>query len=154
MGPAGATGAQGPIGPAGPAGPAGATGAQGIQGIQGIQGVPGPTSIAACPAGYTTLQLTRSTLCYRRDVFNATWVGAQDRCYNTLGGGQLCTYAQMRRACATGGLALLSGTWLADRTGDDEALVTNGVDCNNFEGTANTLNNQGAMYCCLEWMKY
>ena len=38
--------------------------------------------------------------------------------------------------------------------GDDEANVTNGTDCNNFDGSASSLNNQGSAYCCLEWMKY
>jgi len=151
----------GPAGPQGIAGPAGSQGPQGLQGAtgptgpQGPQGIPGPTSIGACPAGYTTVNLLRSTLCVRREVFTTTWVGAQDRCNNVNSGGQLCTYAQLRRACANGGPAPIGGGWLADRTADDEAVITNGGDCNNFDGTSGALNQtQTAMYCCLEWMKY
>lgn len=164
MGLMGATGPMGPAGPVGPAGPAGAQGAQGLQGPagptgpQGPQGIPGPTSIAACPAGYTTVNLLRSTLCIRREVFTTTWAGAQDRCNNVLSGGELCTYAQVRRSCANGGPQPIGGggntSWLADRVADDESTITNGPDCANFDTTANTLNNQPAMYCCLEWMKY
>ena len=151
----GLIGATGPAGPAGPAGAQGLQGPAGPTGPQGPQGIAGPTSIAACPAGYTTLQLTRSTICSRREVFTTTWVGAQDRCNNVLGGGQLCTYSQMRRICANGGAQPIGGAWLADRTGDDAAVIANGGDCNNFDGISNALNQtQTAMYCCLEWMKY
>lgn len=150
MGPIGPQGPQGDPGPVGPAGPAGA------QGIQGIQGVPGPSSVAACPAGYTTVQLPRSTLCIRREVFATGWNAAQDRCNNTLSGGQLCTYSQLRRSCANGGLQPVSPSWLADRNGDDNVLFVNSADCANFDGNSGVLNNavQPAMYCCLEFMKY
>jgi hypothetical protein len=79
-----------------------------------------------------------------------------DRCYNTHSGGQLCTYAQLRRSCANAGLQPADGGWLADRLADDTVIYTNSVDCNNFDGTSGTLNGatQVAMYCCLEWMKY
>jgi hypothetical protein len=101
------------------------------------------------------VQLPRSTICVLREVFTTTWVGAQDRCNNVWSGGQLCTYSQMRRICANGGPAPIGGAWLADRVADDTAVITNGGNCNNFDGTSGALDQtQGAMYCCIEWMKY
>ena len=34
------------------------------------------------------------------------------------------------------------------------ALVTNGTDCNNFDGASTVTNSANGEYCCLEWMKY
>jgi hypothetical protein len=163
----GATGPQGPIGPIGPQGakgdtgatgsqgPIGQTGATGATGPQGPQGIPGPTSVAACPGGYTLVNLPRSTLCIRRDDFATTWAGAMDRCTQTHSGGHLCTYGEMRRSCANGGLQPQINAWLGDRFLDDQALFVNIADCNNFDGVvANVHANQPAMYCCLEFMKY
>jgi hypothetical protein len=159
-------GPQGPVGPAGPQGPKGDTGAQGLQGPQGPagaqgpagpqgpQGVPGPTSVAACPNGYSTLQLPRSTLCIRREVVARTWWGAVDYCNSVLGGADLCSYAQVRKACVAGTLQPTPNTWMGDRTADNEALAVNFADCNDFDMVANVHANQPAMYCCLEWMKY
>ena len=136
----------------------GVQGPQGIQGIQGIQGFPGPSSVAACPAGYTKVELPRSTLCIRRENFVGTWSAALDRCTDIFSGGGLCTYQQLRRSCTHGGLGPIGGgantSWLGDRSGDDGAVSTNGNDCANFDGTSNTLNNLNFMYCCLEFMKY
>jgi hypothetical protein len=43
---------------------------------------------------------------------------------------------------------------LADRTGDNEALIVNSANCNDFDGVSNANNNQTGQYCCSEWMKY
>jgi hypothetical protein len=165
IGPQGATGATGPIGPqgpqgatgaAGPQGPAGAQGPAGPQGPQGPQGVPGPTSIAACPSGYTTVNLNRSTLCIYRDVFTSSWTSGQNWCYALFSGASICTHEQIRRACNNGGIgfAPATGTWLADRPDDDDALTVNSANCANFDGMAAATSTQPATYCCLEWMKY
>jgi hypothetical protein len=136
-------GAQGPAGPAGPAGP------------QGPQGVPGPTSIAACPGGYTTIQLPSSTLCIYNDTFSSTWPSGQNWCENLFGGANVCTYEQIRKACNGFGYVIPADRWLGDRTADDEVLFTNGTSCGNFDGVANAINTtKPGTLCCLEWMKY
>ncbi len=153
----GAQGPQGPIGPpgaVGPTGPAGANGATGATGPAGPAGPAGPTSIAACPSGYTTIQLSKSTLCIYRDAFTSTWNSGTGWCYGLFGGASICTHEQMRRACSQGSFTLASGTWLRDRSGDDAALFVNGTDCNNFDGASAVGTGQPATYCCLEWMKY
>ena len=38
-----------------------------------------------------------------------------------------------------------AGTWMSDRTGDDQAAVTNGAGCSNFDGVVNTWNRQAAI---------
>jgi hypothetical protein len=107
-----------------------------------------------CPAGYTTISLPASTLCTERVVSTQNWFGASDLC-NTNAGARLCTYQQMRRACASGKVTLVVGSWLADRMGDDAALFVNLADCTNFDGVVNALpGTQPAAYCCLEWMRY
>lgn len=44
--------------------------------------------------------------------------------------------------------------WLLDRTGNNEAVATDGVNCNDFDAPTNTTTNLNGGYCCLEWMKY
>jgi hypothetical protein len=51
-------------------------------------------------------------------------------------------------------MPLVTGTWLADRTADNEALIVNIANCADFDGVANVNNNQTGQYCCSEWMKY
>jgi hypothetical protein len=121
-------------------------------GQQGATGEPGPTNIASCPSGYTTIPRTNSTLCVQRIVSPQTWLGATDLCNNNAGA-LLCTYQQMRRACLSS-VSLVADSWLADRMGDDAALIVNSSDCSNFDGVASSLFVHSAAYCCLEWMKY
>ena len=168
QGPAGTIGPVGPTGPAGatgaigPTGPAGATGATGAVGPTGPSGPAGPTSVATCPTlsgsgvtPFTTVQLTRSTLCIARDVFTNNWNSGQGYCYSLYSGASLCTHDQVRRACNNGGMAApVINTWLGNRTADDEALVVNIANCDNFDGAATVTNTQAGQYCCLEWMKY
>lgn len=154
-GPKGDTGATGPQGPTGATGPTGAAGPVGPTGATGPQGPPGPSSIAACPPGYTTIQHAHSTLCIYNDTFTSTWNSGSHWCGSLFGGATLCTYNQIRRACDAGGFAIPADRWLQDRVGDDLAVFTNGTACDNFDGTANTLNvSKGGSLCCLEWMKY
>lgn len=162
QGPQGLTGAQGPQGELGPQGPTGAQGPRGEtgpQGVTGAQGPAGPTSVANCPAnpgpvGFTQLDSTHSTLCVLRDPFLATWDRGEEWCGLYYSGATICTHRQMRRACKSGGLVLTTGTWLADRVGDNQALFVNSTACDDFDGVATTTNTQPATYCCLEWMKY
>jgi hypothetical protein len=155
----GAAGAAGPQGPVGPAGAVGATGAQGPQGLTGAAGPAGPagpTSIAACPAGFTTVNLARSTLCVFRDAFTNNWGSGVNFCNGFAQGAEMCTHQQIRRACNLGGMALVANTWLADRIADDTVAYVNGADCNNFDGSsdAGPGTTRSGQYCCLEWMKY
>ncbi len=175
-GPAGPEGPQGIQGPQGSQGAPGATGAQGPQGLQGVQGPqglpgpqgpegqPGPTSIAACPAGFTTYTLLRSTLCVVRDAATSTWNSAENRCYTNRSGASLCTHDQIRRACnhpGTSNSPLAGAGWLGNRIADDDVLIvntsgTNQAACDNFDGedSAGDGSTQPAAYCCLEWMNY
>lgn len=110
--------------------------------------------VATCPAGFTTIDFTASRLCIYNDAFSTTWLSATGWCYNLFGGSSLCRHEQIRRACAYGGFALTAGRWLADRSGDDNALTVNGTDCNNFDGTANANNaSQNGEYCCIEYWR-
>ncbi len=106
----------------------------------------------------TLVNLPRATLCVGQDVFTtSTWSTAQGFCHSFVQNSQLCTYEQVRRACNNGGQTVTAGRWLRDRVGDDLALVTNGTDCNNFDGVVNAISgagSQGGSYCCLEWPKY
>jgi hypothetical protein len=155
MGPAGPQGVQGVKGDKGDVGAQGPAGVQGPAGPQGPQGIPGPTSIAACPAGYTKLEYTRSTLCIRNVVSAANWNTAAAACYNLNSGGSLCRHEQVRRACNISNLALAQPRWLADRVADDDAVHTNSTACDNFDGTADgNGTNLAGFYCCLEYMKY
>ena len=114
--------------------------------------------MAACPANNTTVPLPRSTLCILRTGLpngQQSWSLALDYCTANFSGGTLCTFQQLHRSCKNGGLQPIAGAWLGDRTADDEAALTNGGnDCNNFDAVGSSLGNQGAAYCCLEWMKY
>jgi hypothetical protein len=153
QGPAGDKGATGPQGPEGPVGPQGAVGPAGPQGIQGIQGPPGPQSHDTCPANYTKVSLTRSTLCIREFGTTTNWNTAQINCNNNADGGALCTHLQLRRACSHGGVPIVVNRWLGDRVSDDAALRTNMADCGNFDEENDIGDNHG-YYCCVEWMKY
>jgi len=57
-------------------------------------------------------------------------------------------------SATNGGFALTANTWLADRSGDDTALIVNGTSCDNFDGVAGAGAQMSGQYCCLEWMKY
>ncbi|MCY1010974.1 hypothetical protein OV079_36490 [Nannocystis pusilla] len=156
---------QGPAGPEGPTGPTGATGPQGPQGPkgdtgpQGPQGVPGPTSVAACPnyPAFSTFQVNTATslLCLYYDTAggNQNWYQSADRCRTAYGGAYLCTYEQVRRACATG-MTLQLNTWMGDRVDDDRGIRVNDTNCANFDEDENFGSAFGARYCCLQWMKY
>jgi hypothetical protein len=150
----GPPGPQGEAGPAGPQGPFGPAGPQGATGPAGPQGDPGATSIAACPAGFTTIQFVRSTLCVLNDTFSNTWNQGQGYCYTLYQGASLCRHEQLRRACSNGAFTLVAGRWMADRVGDDLALATNSTDCLNFDAGIAVGSQQSGNYCCLEWMKY
>ena len=49
------------------------------------------------------------------------------------------------------GLSLTTNLWLADRTNDDEAILTNrtGTYNYNFDTTANPTSNFDGGYCCI-----
>jgi hypothetical protein len=67
----------------------------------------------------------------------------------------MCTHEQIRRACNNGGFgAPVVNTWLQNRAVDDQAMIVNIADCNNFDGVSLVTNNQTGQYCCLEYMKY
>jgi hypothetical protein len=162
-GPAGSDGAAGPAGPAGPAGavgPAGPAGPAGAAGPTGPQGPAGPTSVPACPTvsfadQNISVSTTRSLLCVYHETFGTTWNNSASDCYNFYGGAHLCRHEEIRRACINGGLASpIVGSWLADRAGDDNAIVTNIADCNNFDGVALHTTSETGKYCCSEWYKY
>lgn len=181
-GPAGERGPVGPTGETGPAGAAGSPGAsveatplevgdetcrfggtrfevEGApsravcNGRPGEMGPPGPSSIAACPPGYTSVDFPNSRLCIFRDTLSETWNRGQMWCDASFHGASLCTHQQLRRACRRG-FALVAGTWLADRIGENQVLFVNATDCADFDGVANPSVAQPATYCCLEWMKY
>lgn len=168
IGPMGPAGPQGPVGPAGPKGDTGAVGPQGPQGPkgdtgatgpQGPQGIPGPTNMPACPnypaAQVWSVATAHSRLCLYRDTDggNGNWIHGSTRCRTGYGGAYLCRYEQVQRACATG-MGLLQGVLMGDRVADDEVLVTNSFDCNNFDLHVDYKNSYGSRYCCLEWMNY
>lgn len=153
IGPAGPAGPQGNPGPIGPQGPVGPQGPAGPQGVPGPQGAPGPTSIANCPAGFTTIQFTRSTLCIREIGTTTNWNTASSNCYQQQSGSSLCYHEQLRRACAHGAFALTTNRWMADRHDDDGALRTNATNCDNFDEN-DGVGGPFGYYCCLEWMKY
>jgi hypothetical protein len=149
MGPPGLDGRDGAIGPEGPQGPQGAAGPQGATGPQGPPGA----SSGTCPGGFTTIQLTRSTLCIAGNDNVESWNAADNRCYDSFAGSTLCTFSQLRRACSRGGFAIVSGRWMANRINDNEVLSTNGTSCDDFDANAAHTATRGG-YCCLEWMKY
>jgi hypothetical protein len=157
----GAIGPQGPDGPQGPpgldgrdgaVGPEGPRGPQGAIGPQGPQGPPGASS-GTCPSGFTAIQLTRSTLCVAGNDNVESWNAADNRCYDSFAGSSLCTFSQLRRACSRGGMAIVSGRWMANRINDNEVLATNSTNCDDFDVNAAHTATRGG-YCCLEWMKY
>ena len=114
----------------------------------------GPSASSTAQTG-ETVNLTRSTLCNVRETSTQTWSNANAGCYTGRSGASLCTHQQARHACNHGGVTLVGGSWLADRTADDQAVTVNGADCNNFDGTSGALaETQAGYYCCLEWMKY
>jgi hypothetical protein len=166
-GPQGLPGVDGAIGPQGPAGPQGPPGLDGLDGAQGVAGPQGPigpigpagpqgppgASSGTCPGGFTTIQLTRSTLCIAGNDNTETWNAADNRCYDGFAGSSLCTFSQLRRACSRGGFAIVSGRWMANRINDNEVLATNGTNCDDFDANAAHTATRGG-YCCLEWMKY
>ena len=80
---------------------------------------------------------------------NSDQDGIANRCWNNHGA-QLCTVAQMHIAVGNG-LSLTSTYWLADRTNDDEAILTNrsGTGNYNFDTTANPASNFDGGYCCI-----
>jgi hypothetical protein len=158
-------------GPAGPAGPQGAQGIPGPSGPQGLQGgpgpagLPGPSSVAACPEPSpfatvyqtATVETESSLLClYRLGGLNLLWRSAVADCLNSVSGAHLCHAEEIARACASGqgNFTPLVNSWLADRTGDNEAIYINTADCLDFDGVANPNIAGKGWYCCLEWMKY
>jgi hypothetical protein len=151
-GPQGPPGLDGHDGAAGPEGPRGPQGATGPQGPQGPQGPPGASS-GTCPSGFTTIQLTRSTLCVAGNDNVESWNAADNRCYDSFAGSSLCTFSQLRRACSRGGMAIVSGRWMANRINDNEVLATNSTNCDDFDVNAAHTATRGG-YCCLEWMRY
>ena len=122
--------------------------------------MPGPTSIPACPvvnfADQTaSVNSTRSLLCVWHENFGTNWNLSASDCYNFYGGAHLCRYEELRRACIAGnGFAPINNSWLADRSGDDNAIRTNSTDCNNFDGVSAVGTGLTGKYCCLEWPKY
>lgn len=80
---------------------------------------------------------------------NSDQDGIANRCWNNHGA-QLCTVAQMHIAVGNG-LSLTNAYWLADRTNDDEAILTNrsGTGNYNFDTTANPTSNFDGGYCCI-----
>lgn len=168
-GPVGATGATGPIGPAGATGPVGAPGLAGAPGPigpvgpAGATGPAGPAGISnrtVCPpvsfADFTaTVDSAGSLLCVYHEKFGTNWNTSVSDCFSFYSGGHLCRLEELRRACIAGQLsAPITGSWLADRVGDDNAIFVNIADCNNMDGVALVSNTQTGKYCCNEWPKY
>ena len=102
---------------------------------------------------FTQINFTHSTLCITVAQTLQIWSAASDTCYDYNGGASLCTHEQVRRACRAG-YALTQWGWLADRVGDNQAVVVNNTTCSDFDGVYDTLSYSEHPYCCLEWMKY
>jgi len=88
------------------------------------------------------------------DTFTSSWNSGQGWCNSLYNGAKVCTHQQLRQACNTNNLTLVAGRWMGDRAGDDQALVTNGTDCNNFDGVQGVNTSAAGTYCCLEFMDY
>jgi len=107
-----------------------------------------------CP-GSPTLEISNTSRRARMCVYtvgggsNSDQDGTAARCWNNHGA-QLCTVAQMHIAVSKG-LSLTTNLWLADRTNDDEAILTNrtGTYNYNFDTTANPTSNFDGGYCCI-----
>jgi len=106
----------------------------------------------ACPAinfeSAYTIDFTHTRLCIYSESFNSSWNQKSNDCINYYQGAQMCTYQQVRRACAMG-MPVLANKWLADSSSDDNHFRTNGTSCDNFDGTASRGSSYG-VYCCLE----
>ena len=136
--------AGGVTGPQGPPGP------QGDKGDPGVQGNPGPTSIAACPAGMTKVDLAHSTVCYNAGV-NASWDVADNYCDLNFRA-SICTLQEWRDVVCRAGLANPGRSWTATPTGGATFATIAGCAGDSIATAAYTTLLQGP--CCLSWPKY
>lgn len=109
------------------------------------------------PTGYSCYDVGINRVCAHYNSTARTWPNSESYC-NTMSGGSICFYVQLRKACAAGFGLSTNTAWLADHPGDDAFMTTNGNDCSNFDGgTANGIsgggNNRGT-YCCIEFTKF
>jgi hypothetical protein len=125
------------------------------------------TTAPSCPSGYTAYNSTYKTLCLMTassstagNTSSFYWPAAELYC-NGQSGGDLCSFAQVTRACAAGyTLGNFSGYWLMDKSGDDTFIYDNtnstgncsvGNGLNNFDGVWNRTTNGLGAFCCIEY---
>jgi hypothetical protein len=102
--------------------------------------------------GIWTVDLPNKRICISEEAHASTWNTSATECRTDHFGKQMCTYLQIRTACSMGILTPIASRWLSDRTADDQAVNTNGTDCNNFDAATGTGSNFG-VYCCIEYYR-
>jgi len=130
----------------------------GLQGPAGPIGPAGAFVVPTCPSvsfadQSVMVEGAARRLCVYHEEFGKNWNGSQSDCFTFYQGASMCTYAEVRTACAAGAFTPISGSWLADRAADDSAFFVNIADCNNFDGVGPVTTNRAGKYCCISYPK-
>lgn len=136
--------AGGVTGPQGPPGP------QGDKGDPGVQGNPGPTSIAACPADMTKIDLVYSTVCYNSGTL-ANWDAADNFCDANYRA-RICTLQEWRDVVCRAGVANPGRSWTATPSGSSTFATIAGCTGDSISTAVYTTSLNGP--CCLSWPRY